>query len=167
LWYHRVKIMGQKYRLVHDQMLITYLMQYYPWGTYRLNPRLGVLSPELREVYGPKVPLRWLQNWLARADAIAILPEEVHILECIARPNEWWKIEMLDQYEQLFRVTEEYREHWEKPIRKLLLTAVRNPFMEARAAARQIRVIEWRPPEIEFYYGTIAGRRRTPHLSAL
>jgi len=153
--------------MVHDQMLITYLMEHYPFGTYRLNPRLGVLSPELRAAYGPQYKAGWLKNWLARADAIAFKDGEVHIIECIARPNEWWKIEQLDQYEQLFRVTEEYRDKWDWPVRKILLTAVVNPFVESRAAARGIWVVRWYPPQMEVYYGSIEARKRIPHLSAV
>jgi len=152
--------------MVHDQLLINYLMATYPFGTYRLNPRLGRPAPYLVERVGVPTRRAVAGMVLARADAIAILPHEVHIIEALVRP-EWYKIEQLDQYEQLFYETEEYREHWDKPVRKKIVTTIVNPYFEARAAARGVEVVHYRPYQVEYYLGSLDKRKQIPALSGV
>jgi len=151
----------------HDAYLIGWLMDTYPWGTYRLNARLGVPDPELMARIPQPYRQAWASNLTFRADALVILPEEVHIVECVIRSGEWWRIQQLDTYEILFRATEVYREHWEKPIRKILLTPLTNPIMETQAAARGIRVVKYWRPELEQYLMSLAPRHRIPRGSGM
>jgi len=152
--------------MIHDQVLVRYLMQTYPWGTWRLNPRLGEVRRDLLERFGPKRKGLLLGLLGARPDAIAWGLGPVDIIECLVRP-EWWKIEKLEQYEDLFKVTTEFSHLWERPIRRILLTTISNPYMEARAAARGTIIIPYRPAAVEHYLGTVDKRKQIPELSGI
>jgi len=156
----------RQYRMIHDQVLVRYLMQTYPWGTWRINPRLGEVKRGFIERFGPRRKGLLLGMLGARPDAIAWGLGPVDIIECLVRP-EWWKIEKLNEYEELFLMTEEFAHLWDRPIRKILLITISNPYMEARAAARGIIVIPHRPREVEHYLGTIEARKQIPLLSGI
>jgi len=157
---------GKMYRIVHERMLLEYLLKTYPPGSWRTNVRLGMPHPEVARVALTPEETRMLMITLPMADAVVTLPEEVHILECLVRP-EWWKITQLKVYGRLFPMTEEYRDHWEKPIRLILLTAILNPFMEWLARDEGVVVIRYRPIWIDPYYATLPAYRRTPPKIAL
>jgi len=153
--------MARRYIIVHERMLIEYLMKTYPPGSWATNVRLGMPHPEIARVAITPEERRMLTITLPMADALVLLPEEVHILECLVRP-EWWKILMLKAYGKLFPLTEEFREHWHKPIKLILLTAILNPFMEWMAREEGVKVIRYRPPWIEPYYVGLRPRQRRP-----
>jgi len=132
----------------------------YPPFTWITNVRLGMPHPEILRVPVPPGEEVLFKITLPMADAIVLLPNEVHILECLVRP-EWWKILMLKVYGKLFGMTEEYREHWNKPIRLILLTAILNPFMEWVAREEGVSVIHYRPVWLEPYLATLRPRQRT------
>ena len=158
--------MARQYRMVHDQLLIRWLMDNFPMGSYVLNPRLGAVSEEVLK----RIPFEYrnfAQNYQLTADAIAFTDDKVYIIECIVRPSEWWKIQQLDTYEQAFKVTERFRDKWHLPVEKILLTTQSNPFMEAQAASRGIRVVKFSTPESEYYLGTLRKRQSTPHGKGL
>jgi len=158
--------MTRIYRQVHDQYLITWLMKTYPWGTYRLNARLGEVIPWIAERYAER-GIKMAGGMIrARCDALVILPDEVHIVEALVRP-EWHKIMQLEMYESLFRMTPEYREHWHKPIRKILLVTIRIPMMELEAEKRGIEIVEYRPFQTEEYLHIIRPRDAFPRLSSV
>jgi len=148
----------RKYRIVHERMLLEWLMKTYPPGTWSTNVRLGMPHPEVARVALTPEEKRMLLITLPMADAVVILPEQVHIIEALVRP-EWWKILMLKVYGKLFPQTEEFKQHWHKPIDLVLLTAILNPFMEWVAREEGVRVIHYRPIWIEPYYGTLAPRK--------
>jgi len=150
----------RKYRIVHERMLLEYLLRTYPPGTWRTNVRLGMPHPEIARVALTPEEQRMLLITLPMADAVATLPERVDIIECLVRP-EWWKILMLKVYGKLFPLTEEFRQHWDKPIRLLLLTAILNPFMEWVAREEGVDVTHYRPIWIEPYLVTLRPRQRT------
>jgi len=149
------------YRIVHERMLIEWLQRSYPPGTWRTNVRLGMPHPEVVEPYVEPELRRMTVITTPQADAIAILPAEVHIIECLVRP-EWWKILMLKVYGKLFSLTEQFKAHWHKPVELILLCAISNPFMQWIAKEEGIRIALYRPPWIEAYLQTLAGRKRIP-----
>jgi len=158
--------MARKYRMVHDQLLIRWLMDNFPVGSYIINARLGAVSEEVLKRIPPEYQ-GFAQNYQLTADAIAFKDNKVYIIECIVRPAEWWKIQQLDTYAEAFRVTERFRDKWDWPIEKILLTTQTNPFMEAQAAARDIRVVKFTTTETEYYLGTVRKRQSTPHGKGL
>ena len=152
--------MVRKYRIVHERMLLEYLLKTYPPGSWRTNVRLGMPHPEVARVALTPEEQRMLVITLPMADAVVLLRDQVHILECVVRP-EWWKITQLKVYGRLFPMTEEYRPHWEKPIRLVLLTAILNPFMEWLARDEGVEVVRYRPIWIDTYYAGLRPRQRT------
>ena len=141
-------------------------MDNFPAGSYILNPRLGAVSENVLK----RIPFEmrgFAQNYQLTADAIAFKDKKVYIIECIVRPAEWWKIQQLDSYEQAFKVTDRFREYWDWPIEKILLTTQVNPFMEAQAASRGIRVVKFSTYETERYLATLPKYRSTPQGKGL
>jgi len=57
----------------------------------------------------------------------------------------------------LFKVTEEFREYWRKPIRKVVVTPYEAPFFRAFAAKYDISWAVYAPAWLDEY---IAGLRR-------
>jgi len=152
---------GKLYQIVHEPMLVEWLARTYPAGTWRVNVRLGMPHPEILRVSVRPEVQRMVKITTPSADAVVTLPDEVHIIECLVRP-EWWKILMLKVYGKLFPMTEEFRPHWEKPISLIVLAALYDPFMEWIAREEGVRVIYYRPPWLEPYYATQPPRRKTP-----
>ena len=149
------------YRIVHERMLLEWLLKTYPPGSWRTNVRLGMPAPEIARTALTPEEKRMRLITLPMADAVILLPEAVHIVECIVRP-EWWKILMLKVYGKLFKMTEEYRDYWHKPVKLILLTAIVNPFMEWVARDEGVSVIHYRPIWLDPYYGTLRPRQLTP-----
>jgi len=151
----------RQYRIVHERMLLEWLMRTYPPGSWTTNVRLGMPHPEVARVSLTPEERRMLWITLPMADAVVLLPDRVDIIECLVRP-EWWKILMLKVYGKLFPMTEEFRPHWGKPINLVLVTAILNPFMEWVAREETIRVIHYRPIWIDQYYAGLMPRKRLP-----
>jgi len=151
----------RRYIIIHERMLIEWLLKTYPPGTWRTNVRLGRPHPEQRARAVAPEELRAFYPWMPSADAVVVLPEEVHIVECLVRP-EWWKAFQLVLYEEFFRITEEYREHWEKPVRLILLSAVTNPIVTKARRKIGVRVVTWRPPYVDEYLALYPYRKRRP-----
>jgi len=152
--------------MVHDPMLIRYLMSNFPVGTWKINVRLG----KLREEYRSRIPERYSgvsKIFGLIADAIVIWKGKVIIIECVVRPGEYYKIQQLNTYERAFRVTEEYRKYWDWPIEKIILTTETDPFMESEAARNGIRVVKYTTPDIERYKNTLRKRQQIPRGSGL
>jgi len=157
---------GKMYRIVHERMLLEYLLRTYPPGSWRTNVRLGMPHPEVARVALTPEETRMLMITLPMADAVVTLRDRVDILECLVRP-EWWKITQLKVYGRLFPMTPEYYDHREKPIRLVLLTAILNPFMEWLARDEGISVVLYRPIWIDPYYGSLRPRQVTAPKVAL
>jgi len=154
----------RQYRIIHETMLMDWLMRTYPPGSWRTNVRLGKLKPEFIEAAVTPEERRALYPWLASADAVVTLPGEVHIIECLVRP-EWWKGYMLLLYKEYFLITEDDRAHWEKPIRLIIVTAIRNPLVERVYREHGIQIILFRPRYVEEYIWSLAPRKRRPYLA--
>jgi len=141
-------------------------MQNYPFGTWKLNARLG----KVKKFVSKAIPDRYsgLQKLFGlTADAIVIWKGKVTIIECVVRPGEYYKIQQLNTYERAFRVTEEYRKYWDWPIEKIILTTETDEFMESEAKRSGIRVIKWTTPDIEAYKAGLYKRQITPRGSGL
>lgn len=156
----------RQYRLVHDPLLVSYMMKEFPFGSFMLNVRLGKVKEDLIPPGMPEKTKRFFQNYQARADAVAFFERKVHIIECVVRP-EWYKIEHLDEYEQLFKVTDRFKRYWSWPIVKILVSPLFNPYAEARAKQRGIKVVKYTIPGMEEYLGSLRSYTRTPRLSGL
>lgn len=151
----------RKYTIVHEPYLIEWLAKNYPPGTWRTNVRLGRPSKELLALAKTPEERRALTLWTFQADAVVLLPDKAVIIEALVRP-EWWKIVQLEEYEKAFRVTEEFKAWWDKPVEKILLTTAASPVHIEMAREKGIRVVIYRPKWIEPYLQSYAIRRRRP-----
>lgn len=156
--------MSRKYRIVHEPMLVEYLNKTYPPGSWRTNVRVGRPPAGLGALAVTEEERRMLTITMFSADAVVTLPGEVHIIECIVRP-EWEKISKLKMYGHLYGVTESEREHWGKPRTLIMLCAVTSDFVEWFARLEGVRWIRYRPMWFEEYArGTPARTVRAPTL---
>lgn len=158
--------MKRGYRIVHEPMLLEYLNKTYPPGSWRTNVRLGRPSPELEALARTPAERRMLAITTFIADAVVVLPDSVDIVECLVRP-EWWKVSQLKIYGHLFGTTEEYREHWRKPRRLLIVAAVTNDFCEWWARTEGVAWVTYRPIWLDEYAAATAARAMTPPTVAL
>jgi len=147
------------YRIVHEPYLSEFLRIHYPPFVWKTNVRLGLPHEELVIAGLTPEERRMLTRWRLEVDAIVLEPELVTLIETIVRP-EWWKIPMLLLYERLFKVTEEYRDHWHKYIRKLIVTPLEAPFFRAFAADIGVDWAVYAPDWIKEYLQTLWPRRR-------
>ena len=146
---------------MHEPFLVEWLMKTYPDGTWTTNVRLGRPSPERAAMALTPEEERMLTVWHASADAVVVLPDEVHIVEAMVRP-EWEKISKLKMYGHLLGVTEEYRPHWYKPRRLIVVAAVTNELVEWFARQEGITWIRYTTPLAEEYRRTLPGYLRRP-----
>jgi len=155
--------MARQYRIVHEDFLVEWLGITYPPGTWRTNVRLGrIRQPAPHEL--PPAERRLLRGAFgAQADAIVLLPDEVHIIEAMVR-HEPGALEDLIKYKLLFKETEEFRSHWNKPIRLILLTPLKLGFYEKLANYLGIEVAYYRPAWIQEYLNTYPPRFRRGRL---
>ena len=75
--------------------------------------------------------------------------------------------EDLLKYKTLFRETEEFREHWNKPIELIILTPLDVSAYERFYREMGIKVVNYRPLWILEYLGTYPPRFRRGKLSGL
>lgn len=152
--------------MVHDSMLVRWLMANYPFGTWKMNVRLGSVREEIKK----GIPERYAgltKIYKFTADAVITWDGKVIIIECIVRPGEYYKIQQLNTYERQFKVTEEYRKYWDWPIEKIILTTEVDPVMDSEAARSGIRVVKYTTPDIEIYKQSLRRGQITPRGSGL
>jgi hypothetical protein len=81
---------------------------------------------------------------LHTADAVVFLPEEVHVIEVATEPKVE-KICQVELYTHLFRMTEEFREHWDKPVKGIIVATVESELIKWFAQEHNIRWIVYVP----------------------
>ena len=67
-------------------------------------------------------------------------------------------VEDLLKYKRLFYETEEFREHWHKPVELILLTPLDLPFYEKFAQEHGVKVVKYKPLWILEYLHTYPRR---------
>jgi len=149
--------MVRGYRIIHEPLLAEWLVRTYPLGTWRVNVRVGPISPELLKLTIRPELRRVLKITVASVDAIVFLPDETHIIECMVR-DEPGKLSELEMYRDLFLSDPDFKERWRLPVRLILLSAIPNPFIKMQAEKRGIRFVFYRPRWVERYLGTLPAR---------
>ena len=143
----------RKYRIVHESYLAEFLGITFPPGTWRANVRLGKVRPPAPHELTPEERRMLKGAFGASADAIVILPDKVIIIEAMVR-HEPGALEDLIKYKMLFRETEEFRSHWNKPIELWIITPLDLPFYEKLAEKMGIKVVKYKPSWILEYLHT-------------
>ena len=158
--------MAKRIRLIHDRYLVPWILENFPANTFRFNVRLGRPTKEI----SAGIPERYkglAENWGLRCDCLAIWEGKVFIIEAFVRPNEMWKLAQLNAYETAFRQTESYRAYWSLPIQKILLTPATNDLLNTEAKRYGIKIVVYRPKEIEYYLNTLFKWQSTPRGSGI
>jgi len=152
----------RKYRPVAEAYITEWLGITYPPGTWRTNVPFGTVEvPEYLSVTPEE--LRFMtKGFRPIADAVVFLEDEVHIVEAKIR-DERGKVEQLLIYEYLFDKTPEFKPHWGKKIRKILLTPKDQGDFEKFLRKYGIEVVYYRPAWIIEYLGTLDRRYRRGH----
>lgn len=152
--------MSKPYVRAHEPMLIEYLNKTYPTGSWRTNVRLGRPSPELEAIAATPAERRMLRIVTYRADAVVLLPDRVDIIEVATEPQVA-KVCQLKLYGHLFGVTDEFRPHWRKPRRLILLASITNPFLEWFARSEGVAWVVYRPIWMDAHEAARRPRRFT------
>lgn len=100
--------------------------------------RLGQASGKAEAKFY-KVILRW-------ADAIFVEDGKVHIVEGKLRPD-LGAIGQLEGYKELFKVTPEFKDYWEWPIKLILLTPVLDLNIVELSKKKGIFYEHWKPAD--------------------
>ena len=149
----------RRYSPVGESYITEWLGITYPPGTWRTNVALGdVKTPEgLRmtpaEQRFVKKPLRPI------ADAVVILPGEVHLIEAKVR-NDRGKIEQLLLYRYMFPRTPEFRQYKDYRVRTILLTPREQGSFIEFLKKYDIEVVVYNPPWIQEYLNSIERKSR-------
>lgn len=149
----------RRYRPVAESYLTEWLGITYPPGTWKTNVALGdVKTPEFLRMT-PAEARFVKRSFRPIADAVVVLQDEVHLVECKIRDDRG-KIEQLLIYEYLFPKTPEYRPHWKKKIRKILLTPKDVGGLAKFLEKYGIEVVQYKPPWILEYLGSLNRKER-------
>ena len=149
----------RRYRPVAESYITEWLGITYPPGTWRTNVAFGeAVVPEEMKITPSEQkfiskPLRPI------ADAVVFLENEVHIIEAKVR-DERGKIEQLLIYRWLFPKTPEFKQHWHKKIRTILLTPKDQGNFINFLKLYNIEVVYYRPRWIIEYLNSLERRYR-------
>ena len=151
--------MKRRYTIVHEPYVVEYLRRNYPPGTWMTNVRVGEPPEHLKALVPEERYQRMLKIWMGRLDALVILEDKVVLIEAFIR-NQFGKVEQLLYYEFLFKRDTAFKEHWHKPIEKILLTPIECPFYFAFAKQFGIKVVVFRPDWLIPYLMQLRPRER-------
>jgi len=155
---------NRKYRIIHEPYLTEWLSQEYPPGSWKTNVRLGKIRKKAKERAHNPEEERALMPFLASCDAIIFLEDRVDIIEAMVRQQPG-KIEQLVKYERLFKMTEDFREFWKYPTRKVLLTPLEQEFLEEFRKEFGVEIETYRPPWVMEYIRSLPRRQTRGKLS--
>lgn len=123
--------MSHKYRQIRKQILLKWLRNHYPAGSYITNVKLGTPKSLYfpRSRYGKRKGV--LFNLEAIADAVVFLPNEIHMVKISINPNSR-TLKKLLKCEKAFKRTDRFKDWWYLPITKILLIRDLNPLLNKK-----------------------------------
>jgi len=127
-----------------------YLREYHHRARVLTRVRLGEYPPELLKYVEVGEEARMITAWRRWADAIAIYPDRVILIECAIRPNPG-KISQLLLYRDLFYKTPEFEGIKHLPLHLELVYAIEDTAVNALAERYGIRTVYYRPAWVEEY----------------
>lgn len=149
----------QPYNPVGESYLTEWLGITYPPGTWRTNVALGEVTVPANMVMSSSEARFVVQAWRPVADAVVVLRDQVHLVECKVRDDRG-KMEQLLEYDYLFPKTAEYRAEWGKPRRLILLTPKDQGEYQKFLEMYGITVVYYSPPWVLEYLGGLGSRYR-------
>jgi len=112
--------------------------------------RLGKYPSELLKYVEAGEEVRLLTVWRRWADAIAIYPDRIILIECAIRPNVG-KIAQLKLYKMLFYQTPEFEHLKNLPLELELVYAIEDPATVELCKEEGIRPVYFKPAWVESY----------------
>ncbi len=128
-----------------------YLVDKFPDRLTMHRVPLGEIPQVLQDALGPPTAKKWFRPSRPVADAIAITPDALILIEGkIFDPNRG--IGQLYFYERLIGFTPELQRYKDLPVRLRLVTARLPPWASHAEAFPEIEIEEYQPEWIEEYY---------------
>jgi hypothetical protein len=123
-----------------------YCTRFYQNAKVQYHARLGTFPPELKSVATEEAELAMLRVYARWCDALAILEDQVHIIEGKLLPHHYLKgITELELYILLFKQTPEYKDYRALPTYGVLVVPVEDSVTAQIARARGIKMPIYKP----------------------
>lgn len=157
---------NREYNFWEDNMLSEYLAIHHPAARVMTRVRLGsvpaALLPEgadaiLQKVYGN------IRLW---ADAVAIYPERLILIEAKIKPKPG-VISTMEIYARYVKDTPELKEYLDRPMELELVYVVEYPMVIAEARSRGIRCVQFLPSNLNDLLKKLPPREATSPLPPL
>jgi hypothetical protein len=136
-----------------------YVSMYHSKARILTRVRLGPFPSELLKFVSVEEESKMITVWRRWADAIAIYPDKVVIIETAIRPNPG-KIMQLLLYKDLFYKTPEFDSIKHLPVELELVYAIEDPATIELAKKYNIKTIYFKPAWIEEYINILYPRER-------
>jgi hypothetical protein len=141
------RVMNRKPRREWEaEYVAEYCTLFYRDAKVIYHARLGTFPPELKSLAVEDAELSMLSVYKRWCDALAILENQVHIIEGKLLPHHYLKgITELELYITLFKQTPEYRDYRALPTYGVLVVPVEDPVTMQIARSRNIRMAVYKP----------------------
>jgi len=135
---------GKTYVQRERRLLSEYLARNYPQARVVLNQRLGAYPLSAAAPLPPNVPQSALSSYRRYADALVIEPDALTLIEAkiIMSPD---AVAGLELYSRLLPNTPELAPYLHLPLRKVIVTAVADPYLSQMASEQGISVVTYTP----------------------
>lgn len=150
---------GQAWTPWEINMIAEWLGKTFPDVEYRTMVRLGRIQPRLPDGTYTVEEERMLGVHRRFADAIAILPDRLLLIEAVMRCDPG-KLTVLELYEMLLPNTPELQQFSELPIQKVLLYAIEDPVVCELARRKEILAVHYVPTFFERWMTTLKARHQ-------
>jgi len=146
------------------RLVSEFLAERYPKYPTLTRVRLGSIHPDLKPELLSESERRFIGVWRRWADAVVIMPHKLILIEAAIRSSPA-KISQLELYAHLLPLTPEFAEHKDKPIEKMLVSAIEDPVVTVMAAERDIKVVQFHPKWVDDYMKILYPRERRAPLT--
>lgn len=143
------------------QMRSEYIAKYLIGTKWKTEVRLGRLVSSVLDQATTKSERLILGLRRAMADMVVMYPDRLDIYEFQVIPR-WAKFGQLLAYQELAKVTDEFRNWWELPINPILVNAVEDLFQQSLCKKYGIGFQVYTPDWLPFYMETLRYRDYTP-----
>lgn len=149
---------GKERTQTEARLCAEYVAQNYPTSRVLLQQYVGPIHPVGEKPALSAEEERAIGTGRRRADAVIILPDELHLLECYIHVN-LGKLSQLMTYTQLLPLTPELENYTHLPIKGFLVGAQRDPILDQMAARFNIEVKIFRPQWVVDYFANFPARK--------
>lgn len=150
---------GQPWTPWETMMISEWIGRTFSDVEFRTMVRLGKIQPRLQDGTYTEDEERMLGVHRRHADAIAILPDRLLLIEAIMRADPG-KLAVLELYEMLLPQTPELQQFVHLPIQKVLLYAIEDPAVCELARRKNILAVHYVPTFFETWLSGLRARHQ-------